>query len=169
MSKLTYSLLAGLAFVSAAQAEVPVYMDQELYIPGGVLVTTSGHEYYGDIRLVTNTDGTFSLADAHQRDLAYVNDIAVTIQESEPVQVIVTVEGDLSDPCVNLEQPGVYRDDDTFHVVLAETPVDPLAQCAQVLVAYEVDVELDVSGLDAGEYTVSVNGEETTFTLDTDN
>jgi len=169
MKKFAYTLLAGFTLIGAAQAEVPVYKDQELFIPGGVVVSNSGREYYGDIRLVANTDGSFSLADARQRNLAYVNDIAVDILESNPVQVIVAVEGDLSVPCVNLEQPGVYRDDDTFHIVLAETPIDPLALCAQVLVSYEVEIELDVSGLDAGEYIVNVNGEETTFTLDADN
>lgn len=169
MNKFAYTLLAGFTLIGAAQAQVPVYKDQELFIPGGVVVSNSGREYYGDIRLAANSDGTFSLADARPRNLAYVNAIAVDILESNPVQVIVTVEGDLSVPCVNLEQPGVYREGDTFHIVLAETPLDPLALCAQVLVEYEVEVELGVSGLDAGEYAVNVNGEAATFTLDAGN
>jgi len=169
MNKLAYTLLAGLVLVNSARAEVPVYKDQELRIPGGVVVSASGAEYYGDIRFTTNPDGSFTLAEARARNLAYVNDVVVVIVETNPVQVSVVVSGDLSVPCVNLEQPGVYREGDTFHVVLAETPIDPLALCAQVLVEYEVEVPLNVLGLDAGTYTVDINGTEVEFTLDADN
>jgi len=161
--------LATLLCASLAQAQVPVYMNHELLIPGGVVVTTSGPEYYGDIRLGANPDGTFALIEARERNAAYVDEVVAVIVETAPVQVSVVVTGDLSVPCVNLEQPGVYRDGTTFRVVLAETPLDPLALCAQVLASYEVEVPLDVTGLDAGTYTVDVNGTEITFTLDTDN
>jgi hypothetical protein len=169
MKRLAPTLLALTAFAATAQAEVPVYRNQELTLPGALVVNANGANYYGDVRFAANEDGTFTLVDAHRRNLAMVNDVTLVIEESFPVQVSAEVSGDLSVACVDLEEPGVIRDGNTFTVVLAETPLDPLILCAQALAGYEISIPLDVRGLQAGQYIVDVNGVETILVLDADN
>ena len=64
----------------------------------------------------------------------------------------------------------MIRSGNTFHVVLAETPLDPLALCMSLLAVTEFDVEvpLDLTGLAAGTYEVIVNGVRTSFVLGAD-
>jgi hypothetical protein len=169
MNKLACTLLASLAMTTSALADMPVYRDQQLLLPEGVVVTDQGVTYYGDIRLTANADGSFTLVEATRRNPAYVDDVDVLILESFPVQLRAVVSGHKSVPCVELEEPAVIRDGNTFTIVLAETPLDPLILCAQVLAPFEVTVALDATGLEAGTYTVVANGVETTFTLAVDN
>lgn len=151
-----------LAIVTAAQAEVPVYRDQQLDLPTGVVLTEDGPVYYGDIRFTANDDGSFTLVEAKPRNLAEVEAASVALNQLEAT---VTANGVLSIACVALEEPGVVRDGNTFYVVLAETPIDPLALCMPfvAITKFAVDVPLDLSGLEAGEYRVLVNGVETFF------
>lgn len=161
-------LLAGLSLAAYTLAEVPVYKDQQLLLNETVVVGDNGTAYYGDVRLTANADGSFSLTRAERRNLASVDTVDVVVDEAFPTTVSVEVTGELSVSCVDLEQPAVIRDGVVFSVVLAETKQDPLALCALALAAYEVSVPLDVRGLEAGQYAVTVNGHETGFTLTTD-
>jgi hypothetical protein len=79
----------------------------------------------------------------------------------------VVARGELTIACVALEEPGVVRKDKTFYVVLAETPIDPLALCMPFVAVtkFTQDVQLDLNGLAPGEYRVIVNGIENRFTL----
>ena len=99
---------------------------------------------------------------------ATVESLDILILESFPVQVNVHVSGYLGDGCTELGDINVERVDDTFKVTIhTERPAD--AVCTQQLVGFEETIPLDVQGLEAGTYTVDVNGVTATFTLDVDN
>jgi inhibitor of cysteine peptidase len=98
----------------------------------------------------------------------YVDSIDVLTLESFPVQVNAVVSGALPDPCTEITGATAQLNDSTFTVEITTTR-PPDAICAQVLAPFEVTVPLDVSGLPAGEYTVSAGEVQTTFNLAVDN
>ena len=100
--------------------------------------------------------------------LAVVDSIDILIMESMPVQVSVVARGNLPDGCTSIGQATAEREDKTFVVTLTTSrPLD--AMCTQALVPYEQAVPLEVIGLPAGVYTVTVNGVSDTFELAVDN
>lgn len=155
--------LASLVCATAAQAEIPVYHGQQLKVPSAVVMSDAGPVYYGDVRFSANADGSFSLVEAQRRKLAVVESATVAVSGNTAT---VTAKGELTIACVALEEPAVVRKDATFHVVLAETPIDPLALCMPLVAVtkFTQDVTIDVSGLEPGEYRVDVNGVQATFT-----
>ncbi len=107
-------------------------------------------------------------AGAVEVGLAVVDSIDILIMESMPVQVSVVARGNLPDGCTTIGQATTERDDTTFVVTLTtRRPLD--AVCTEALVPYEQAVPLEVAGLPAGVYTVTVNGVSDTFELAVDN
>ncbi len=99
---------------------------------------------------------------------AMIDDIEVLIRESFPVQVSVSVRGNLSDACTKIGEITTTRDGNTFNISISTTrPAN--AMCAQVLTPFEQSISLDVKGLKKGTYTVNVNGVAETFELAIDN
>jgi inhibitor of cysteine peptidase len=94
-----------------------------------------------------------------------VEAIEVLIRESAPVQVSIRVEGYLPDGCTELAEVTQMRDGQRLIVELA-TVREAEAMCTQALVPFELDVPIDLSGLEAGAYTIDVNGVQATLTLD---
>lgn len=99
---------------------------------------------------------------------ANLESIDIRILESFPVQVNVVVEGSLPDNCTSIQNIDQVRDRNDFKVVIttARTSED---NCLVQPVPLEESIALDVNGLEAGIYTVDVNGLKGTFTLQTDN
>lgn len=170
MKSIARLLLAPLAVAATAYAEVPIYRGQHLDVPSAVVVTDTGGVYYGDVRFSANQDGSFSLVQAQRRNLAQVDNVSVSV-DAASAQALVAAGGILSIACEALEEPAVLRDGNTFHVVLAETAQEPGEVCMSLLAVteFEVDVPLDLTGLEAGSYDVVVNNLlRTSFTLDAD-
>ena len=102
------------------------------------------------------------------RGLAPVETIDILILESFPVQVQVRAAGNLRDGCTTLAEITQELQGSTFAVTIGTTrPADAL--CTEALVPFETTIALDVLGLKAGAYTVTVNGVSGTFTLGVDN
>jgi inhibitor of cysteine peptidase len=102
------------------------------------------------------------------KGLAPVDSIQILIQESLPVQVHVRVLGNLPDGCTTIDQTLQERQDNTITVtVTTARPGD--VGCTEALVPFDKTIALDVLGLKAGTYTVTVNGVSATFTLAVDN
>jgi hypothetical protein len=99
---------------------------------------------------------------------ANVESIEVLVLESFPVQVNVIASGILPDGCTSLIDPTPRREGNTFVVNLATSRVDDEV-CTQATVPFDKVIPLDVDGLAAGDYTVSVNGITDSFTLEMDN
>ncbi len=97
-----------------------------------------------------------------------VESIKVLILESFPVQVSVVAKGQVRDGCLEIERVAESRDGDTFRVTLiAERLAN--ARCTSEPQPFEHSFALDVAGLEAGVYTVTVHGVSDTFNLDVDN
>jgi len=99
---------------------------------------------------------------------AQIDAIDIAILESFPVQVRVTVTGNLPDGCTQVGKTNVERNKKTFTVSIT-TKRPRNAICTQALVPFEEGVSLPVEGLSKGTYTVDVNGVTDTFTLEFDN
>ena len=94
---------------------------------------------------------------------ATVNSVEVIITAR---QVSVWVQGDLADGCTQLADTIQQSQGDTIQVtLLTARPVD--AMCTPALVPFAELIPLEVAGLPAGEYTVTVNNVSATFTLAT--
>lgn len=102
------------------------------------------------------------------RGLAPVDAIDVLILESFPVQVHVRVTGNLPDGCTTLGEITQERKGTAFSVIVG-TMRPAGAQCTEALVPFQTTVALDVLGLRAGTYTVTVNGVSGSFKLSIDN
>ncbi len=111
---------------------------------------------------------TAPVSEEPSRGQAMVHGIEVQMLESFPVQVNVVARGDLPDSCTQIDEVISQRTDDVFRVAIT-TLRQPGAICTQALVPFEETVALDVTGLAAGTYEVSVNGVTDSFTLATDN
>jgi len=99
---------------------------------------------------------------------ATVEDIDVLILESFPVQVNVLAHGYLSDACTEIDDITQQRRGKTFLVTITTArPVD--AVCLQAVTEFEEVISLEVLGLQAGTYTVDVNGVTGSFQLEMDN
>lgn len=99
---------------------------------------------------------------------AVVDSIQILILESFPVQVNVFARGNLPDGCTRIDRINKERSGDLFQVTIS-TLRPGGAVCSEALVPFEETIGLDVLGLDAGRYSVDVNGMVGSFTLDIDN
>lgn len=105
---------------------------------------------------------------AIQTGEAVVESVDALILESFPVQVNVVAVGYLPDGCTTIGEVTSQQNGNEFKVTITtERPAD--AMCTEAIVPYEEVIPLDVAGLPAGQYTVTVNGVSTTFELAIDN
>lgn len=102
------------------------------------------------------------------RGQAVINSVETLVLESFPVQVNVVASGSLPDTCTQIDEIISQMSEKTFKIAIT-TFRQPTQTCAQMLVPFEQSVSLDVDGLPAGTYQVSVNGVSDSFTLDVDN
>jgi inhibitor of cysteine peptidase len=101
-------------------------------------------------------------------DTVVVEQVQVQILESFPVQVHVLARGKLPDACSEIDQVQQSREGNDFTVTLTLAR-RPNAKCALRATRFEHIIPLDVQGLKAGVYRVTVNGVTGTFELQTDN
>ena len=100
--------------------------------------------------------------------LATVESVQILTLESFPVQINVQVRGTLPNDCTEIE--GIVSQSDGSHFEIAITTVQqPGEPCTAEALPFEEMVPLAVAGLDAGTYSVTVNGVQGAFTLDVDN
>ena len=103
-----------------------------------------------------------------ESSVVYLDTMTVNLMESFPVQVSVTLTGNLPDGCTSIESAESSLEGQTFTVELAaHRPAGKM--CTQALVPFEKTVVLDVYGLPAGDYIVLAGDLEEHFTLDRDN
>jgi hypothetical protein len=98
---------------------------------------------------------------------AVVESVEVLTTDSDPVQIVVLLEGTLPDDCAVIDEIAVQREGDVVNLSVI-TVTDPGQSCSETAVPFEEAVPLDASGLEAGTYTISVNGLQDSFTLGAD-
>lgn len=148
------------------QAQPAVYRDGLLELPQGIVVSEGNDQYFSDIRLHTEANGSLRIVSAQQRRLITLQELELNQLYGDEPQVELQIAGYKSMPCVALAPVSVRRIDNVFHVLIAEGDTDPLALCAQVLTPVDVTVELDVRDLPAGDYVALINNEPMEFTLE---
>jgi inhibitor of cysteine peptidase len=91
---------------------------------------------------------------------AYVESIDIRIMESFPVQVSVVAKGDLPNPCTRIGRIDVARTiygDFQITINTLKFSSDSGACAAEVVVPFEENIPLDVTGHRAGIYRVTFN------------
>lgn len=87
--------------------------------------------------------------------------------EEQNGQYIAVIQGDMPDACSEVCGYEQTFSGNVINIDLySSNPEDQM--CAQVLTPFEAEVQLDIDGLEAGQYTLTLNEThaETTFTLE---
>jgi inhibitor of cysteine peptidase len=115
----------------------------------------------------TDIDNDDRDAQPSNNNLALVDEVEVEVMESLPLQASARVSGNLRNGCEQLGEASVRRFENTFTVTL---PVNVVGEmCTQALIPFTKNISLDIEGLPAGTYQVSVNGVSDSFVLDSNN
>lgn len=141
----------------------PIYRNGVLTIPEGTMIDSEGTHAFRDIVLVQQDDGRFALVESNAGELAHVEE--VTITEGEEDTVNVNVKGTKSTPCVELLPPAMSMEGKELTIVLPLSRPTSEA-CILMIESFETDISLPTDGLEPGVYTVTVNGEEATYTVE---
>ncbi len=103
---------------------------------------------------------------------AVIDSVEILLMESMPVQVTVEITGSLSNGCLFIDTVETTREGMNFTINII-TGREPQDVCTEALMPFTERVPLDVLGLEAGTYTVEVNGRSgavtQTFDLAIDN
>ncbi len=146
-------------------AETATFANEQLTVPAVAVVdSTSGH-YFANIQLRHEGEGMFRLVTAETRSLVQVEQIHIALHETTPRQAVVSIEGFKSVPCVELLEAAVAREGEQFTILLAESELGPEETCIAIPELITEAVTLDLTAVPAGDYTVSVNGHVTAFSL----
>ncbi len=102
---------------------------------------------------------TAAIPDNAQRGEIFISESQLLIMESYPVQVSLSLSGELPTPC-NIFQADVSGPDADNQIhVEAYTLIDPAATCIQMLEPFEEGISIPMQGQADGDYSVWLNGE----------
>ena len=104
-------------------------------------------------------------------DNAVIESVEFAMLESFPVQANAIIKGVLPNNCTLISEVNQAKNGDEFTIVLVTTQ-ESGAMCVDQPEPFEKIVPLDILGLTAGTYTVTVSGDNTvsnTFALTVDN
>jgi hypothetical protein len=93
-----------------------------------------------------------------------VDQVEVQVGVGSPIPVHVIVSGNLPDDCSQVEHTEIEQDGSNFIITLSATPAQ--AGCVQDALPFKMGIPLNVIGLPAGSYSVTVNGSRADFRLD---
>ena len=97
-----------------------------------------------------------------------VVDLAAEVGVGSPIPVHVNVSGDLPDTCAQIEYTEVKQDGTNFIIELSAIPSNADG-CIQDTLPFRMSIPLNVIGLPAGDYSVTVNGSRADFRLESGN
>lgn len=161
-------LIAGMflcgVLTGGAQAAPAVFQGSVLTIEEAIVLQGGKAVYYRDLQLQVSGDRNFQVVGAQATPLATVEEVSLVELHTEPAQIELVIAGYKSTPCVELKT-AVVRHESSFHVVVAEIPLQTLVACIQVIEPFQLVLPVDVTGLPPGEYTVNVHGQELDFSL----
>jgi inhibitor of cysteine peptidase len=96
---------------------------------------------------------------------APIHEVRVAIAESYPPQVIVYIQGGLSDGCTTFHELKTERSGNTVNI-LVTTQRSKDAVCTQVYGYFEQNVNLGSDFVSGQTYTVRVNDKTTSFVME---
>ncbi len=106
---------------------------------------------------------------ASSQSQIYIDTLQINILESSPLQVTVTIIGNLPDGCTSIVGHKITQSDQWKFNIQIITKHDDQNLCTQALVPFEQTIPLDVNGLPAGTYMVKIYDLSETFTFKQDN
>tara|TARA_R110001592_G_scaffold36767_1_gene123380 strand:- start:303 stop:776 length:474 start_codon:yes stop_codon:yes gene_type:complete len=157
--------MAGLMPLLATAAEPVLFIDNMLRLDDVIVIEGKTTRFYQQVQLEPSKDGNFKVVGGVEKSLATITEKSVNVLQTTPVQAQLEVSGYMDTPCIQLET-AVTRRGDVFYVALAQTPLQTLVACAQVIEPFERVITLDVSDLGFGDYTVLVNNQSVVFRLE---
>jgi hypothetical protein len=98
-------------------------------------------------------------------ELVKIEDIQVNITESTPLQVNVTLKGNLKNGCSQITNISPVRHNNTFEITFYSVPIEGIDCTDSPQAPFQETIPLDVDGLPAGTYTVEAYGNSQIFTL----
>jgi hypothetical protein len=167
-NKIFIGVISGLLiFTSISQAENEAIFDEKsgaLIIPK-VLI---GTDYY-EVNMQHKGEALdFEVTNYTKIKVkAPIETVDIQILESFPVQVNVVAKGVFSDGCGNIDEVHSEKQGETFTITMTQKRIGEV--CTMALVPFEKIIPLDVTGLTAGSYNVSVNNIKSSFKLEVDN
>lgn len=91
-----------------------------------------------------------------------IQNVSIVTAESYPPQIFVEVTGFIPDSCTKARDPEIAHDGSTYTItIIGERPTGMV--CAQIVSPYKHSIPL--GSLEAGQYTVVVNGVTKNFTV----
>jgi inhibitor of cysteine peptidase len=97
--------------------------------------------------------------------LALIHEVRIAIAESFPPQVIVYIQGGLSDGCTTFHELKTERSGNTVNITVT-TQRPKGAVCTQVYGYFEQNVNLGSDFVSGQTYTVNVNDKTTSFVME---
>lgn len=153
--------LAGSLAAEPALLRIGAAPGETLVVDELILTSPLEDRYYRDLKMAMRFDGSWRVVSVQPQNLATIDSAA--IHQDHETGVTLEVSGYTPNPCTSLQAPAIRRDGSTFLVMLAESAMDPLALCIQVLEPFELAIPLDTADLEAGDYRVRVNNTELQF------
>ncbi len=98
-----------------------------------------------------------------------VDDLNVEVGVGSPIPVFVHINGNLPDPCSQVEHTEIKQDGTNFIIALFATPDaggPAVDGCIKDSIPFKMSIPLSVVDLPAGTYSVTVNGSRAEFELD---
>ncbi len=92
-----------------------------------------------------------------------VDNVRVDLGVGSPIQVMVEISGTWPGLCSQLAEIKQTTDGKKVTIHLLATPDEPSCPSDHVRLPFEIDIPLNMADKQAGTYTVSVNGKETSF------
>jgi len=89
----------------------------------------------------------------------FISSAELLIMESYPVQVALSVNGELPTPCHDLVSEVEAADEDNRIYVSVASQFDSSEACIQVLEAFSTQMNIGMQGASDGIYSVWLNGE----------
>ncbi|MGI5828248.1 MAG: hypothetical protein ACOX6V_04500 [Patescibacteria group bacterium] len=104
------------------------------------------------------------MPDKTNKNLVSVDSVEVVKVEKNQGRAEVIVAGMLPDACTEINEVTTDREGTTFTIILEATR-PPDSMCAQVLTPFEEQVNINISDVAEGMYSVDVNGMTTMFEI----
>ena len=95
---------------------------------------------------------------------ALIDAVRVIAEATPPAAFAIEIQGHFRDGCTSLHSVTQAFDGERI-IVTVNTLRDPEAMCTMALVPFTYTIPLNIAGLEAGEYTVEVDGVTATLTL----
>lgn len=151
--------VAALVALSSNASENPLYSSSILHIPAVDTETQPG--FYQDVVIEPAGENLWRLVEVKEGiPIMKIDEVGIIKAGSFPEQIFLAVSGVFTNGCDEVGKVNFQLESNNFNVLLyyklSDLPPNEIA-CATMMTPFETIVPLPVYGLEAGEYTFTVN------------